>query len=181
MSDIFTAEQHDFLLLLAREAITIAVREQQIIQPLFDDDAYQQPLGAFTTLKIHGKLRGCIGFPEAQFPIGETVVQTAISAALKDPRFPPLNEKELGNLQIEISVLSPLVKTTVDEIEVGVHGLVLEKGKSRGLLLPQVPLEWGWDKAEYLANLSQKAGLPADGWKTATLYRFTAEVFSEDK
>ncbi len=143
-----------------------------------------EPGGAFVTIRIHHELRGCIGYIESQSPLGEVVAEVAEKAALEDPRFPPLSREELEGAQLEISVLSPLRPVArVEEIEVGKHGLLIEYGHRRGLLLPQVPGEFGWDREEFLENTARKAGLPADTWKdpAATIYAFTAEILQEEE
>lgn len=179
---MFHADHQQFLLSLAREAIYTALTENRIITPAVVEDAFRTPLGVFVTLTSRGDLRGCIGFPEPVFPLYEGVIRGGIAAALEDPRFPPVSVSELTDLSIEISVLSPLQQVQPDEVVVGTHGLVIEKGHARGLLLPQVPVEWGWDREEFLAHTCRKAGLPADAWRTgATLYSFTASVFSEEQ
>jgi len=179
---MFTLEQRRFLLGLAREAVVSAVGRRPLPTPADLDALYQQPLGAFVTLTKHGDLRGCIGYPEPTFPLYETIIRSGVSAALQDPRFSPVSPAELDALHIEISVLSPLQEARPDEVEVGTHGLVIEKGRFRGLLLPQVPVEWGWNRDEFLAHTCRKAGLPTDAWRTgAKLYTFTAEVFSEEE
>ncbi len=179
---MFTQEQQQFLLTLAREAVRSAVTREPMARTAEAEAPFTQPLGAFVTLHKAGDLRGCIGFPEPVYPLYETIIRSGISAALRDPRFPPVSSGELHALHIEISVLSPLRQATPEEVEVGTHGLVIEQGGFRGLLLPQVPVEWGWTREEFLAQTCRKAGLPADAWRTgATLYTFTAEVFSEDE
>ena len=107
----------------------------------------------------------------------------AISAAFEDPRFPPLQKEELSLIEIEISVLSPLRKGTVEEVEVGKHGVYLIKGFRRGVLLPQVPVEYGWDKKTFLEHVCLKAGLSPDCYKDpdTEIYLFTAEVFKESE
>jgi len=178
---MFTAEQRRFLLTLARDAVTCAVKHLPLPPPAALDALFTQPLGAFVTLTKDGNLRGCIGYPEAVYPLHETIARGAAAAALQDPRFPPVSPAELSELHIEISVLSPLQRATPEEVEVGTHGLVIEKGYNRGLLLPQVPVEWGWNREEFLAHTCRKAGLPADAWHAGvTLHTFTAEVFSEE-
>jgi hypothetical protein len=138
--------------------------------------------GAFVTLTINKKLRGCIGYIITENPLYETIKSAAKKAAVEDPRFPPLRKSELKDISIEISVLSePFKMNSYDEIELGKHGLIVTEGFRRGLLLPQVPFEHGMDKDEYLSALCQKAGLPADAWKEKVLdiEMFTASVFSE--
>jgi len=137
--------------------------------------------GAFVTLRVNGALRGCIGYPEPQLPLIEVVERCAVSAAISDPRFPPVTVFEWSSVYLEISVLGPIeLVCDVSEIDVGHHGLVVELGRRRGLLLPQVATEWNWDATEFAAQTCVKAGLPRDAWqKGATLFKFEAEVFGE--
>jgi uncharacterized protein (TIGR00296 family) len=117
-------------------------------------------------------------------PLAEVVSEVAAKAALDDPRFPPVSEEELTQIHLDISVLSPLERVLdVEKIEVGKHGLLLENGYFRGLLLPQVAVEYHWDRETFLQNTARKAGLPLDAWKdeNTNLYSFTAEVFSEEE
>ncbi len=180
---MFTREQKAKLLRLARRSIEHYLRTGQRLKDLeIDDPALYKEKGAFVTLKKHGMLRGCIGHIIADMPLCEVVAEMAVQAAVGDPRFPALKLEELPEVEIEISVLSPLKKVeSIDEIKVGKHGLLLRKGFYSGLLLPQVPVEYGWDKVTFLQHLAMKAGLPPDGWKGAELYSFTAEVFSESE
>jgi hypothetical protein len=179
---MLTPEQQGAILKLAREAITECILRRREIAPP-GDEYMRQPSGAFVTLKIDHELRGCIGFPEARYPLGETIVKAAIYAATEDPRFPRLDPGELQHVSLEVSVLTP-ARPVADpqEIEVGKHGLILTLGRRRGLLLPQVPLEHNWDRDEYLKHICRKAGLPDDAWKDAEarLEVFTAEVFGEE-
>ena len=139
--------------------------------------------GAFVTLRRGGQLRGCIGSLETDRPVAEIVQRCAASAAGEDPRFPPVTPAELGALEVEVSVLGPLeALDPVDPagIEIGRHGLVVEQGIRRGLLLPQVATEWGWDPGTFLAQACAKAGLPPDAWRYgARVFRFEAIVFGE--
>jgi AmmeMemoRadiSam system protein A len=140
--------------------------------------------GAFVTLQSEGALRGCIGHVEPDRVLVDVVVSCAISAASSDPRFPPVTVQELERLVIEISVLGGLeVVQSLGEIEIGEHGLLVESGHRRGLLLPQVAPEWGWDAATFVANTCLKAGLRADAWTApgTRLFRFEAEVFGEER
>ena len=138
------------------------------------------PAGAFVTLKKKGTLRGCIGYVEPVFPLAETVARAAVAAAFNDPRFYPLQPEELPGLEIEISVLTPPRPVReLNEIVVGKHGLIAERGLYRGLLLPQVPVEHNWDLKEFLENTCLKAGLERDCWQKDTkFYIFEAEIFS---
>lgn len=177
---MFTHDHKSFLLRLARKALETAVSHHKMITPVDVDEMLQQPLGAFVTLTSHGALRGCIGYPEAVYPLCETIVRGAVSAALHDSRFHPVRTAELDTIHIEISVLSPLFPIAPAAVDVGTHGLVIEQGHARGLLLPQVPVEWGWNRDEFLTHTCAKAGLPGDAWQHgAQLFAFTAEVFSE--
>ena len=135
---------------------------------------------AFVTLKKHGDLRGCIGDIIAHQPLIDSIVGNAVNAAVNDPRFDPVQPKELPEIDIEISVLTPLqpVRET-SEIVIGKDGLLLTKGFNRGVFLPQVPVEWNWDLQQYLDHLCGKAGLRAGCWKDAKLEKFQAIVFGE--
>ncbi len=142
----------------------------------------EEKRGAFTTLHIRGKLRGCIGFVEPRFSLYRTIHETAQSAAFQDSRFPPVTTDELPLLQIEISVMSLLRPIAPEDVRVGVHGLVISMGGRAGLLLPQVATEWGWDRETFLTQTCHKAGLPAIAWQTgAEIQAFTAEVFGEEE
>jgi AmmeMemoRadiSam system protein A len=176
-----TREQEKSLLRLARLAITHFLEKGKPPDVKPEDEAFKQERGAFVTLKVKEQLRGCIGYPIPYKPLFETIVDVAISAATKDFRFPPIENNELPETKIEISVLS-LPKTIKDvaEIKVGKHGIIITKGHNRGLLLPQVPLEWGWDKETFLSHACMKAGLDENAWKKgAQIEIFSAQVFSE--
>ena len=138
--------------------------------------------GAFVSLHRQGQLRGCIGYLEAIKPLGQTVQEMAAAAAFHDPRFRPLGREELADLEVEISVLSPmrLIKN-IDEIQVGTHGLYIVQGANRGLLLPQVATQYQWDRLTFLAQTCNKAGLPPDAWKdpNTQIFIFGAEIFSD--
>lgn len=136
--------------------------------------------GAFVTLRVGGDLRGCIGYPESDRVLVDVVEQCAISAAVSDPRFPAVRATEWPLIDLEISVLGPIEPVDdIGEIEIGRHGLIVELGRRRGLLLPQVALEWKWDVEEFASNTCAKAGLPTDAWRNgAKLFKFEAEVFS---
>jgi AmmeMemoRadiSam system protein A len=139
--------------------------------------------GAFVTLNLGGHLRGCIGTFRATQPLLDVVGQMALSAALHDPRFPPVRFDELAAIEIEISALTPLVAISdPGMVEVGRHGIYITQGHKSGVLLPQVAVEWGWDRDEFLAQTCHKAGLPRDAWRHgATMELFEAEVFSESE
>ncbi len=181
MDTLLTKEQQNSLLQLARRAITHYLKKRTSPNIETEDEISKQKRGAFVTLKIKDQLRGCIGYPVPFKPLSETIVDVAISAATKDFRFPPLEKKELHETKIEISVLSvPQLIEDISEIEVGKHGIIITKGLSRGLLLPQVPVEWGWDRETFLSHGCIKAGLKKDAWKKgAQIEIFSAQVFSE--
>jgi len=141
-----------------------------------------EPRGVFVSLHRQGRLRGCIGYLEAVKPLGQAIQEMAVAAAFNDPRFRPLQAHELKDLEVEISILTPMVQTKkVEEIQVGTHGLYIERGFSRGLLLPQVAVQSGWDRNTFLEQTCRKAGLPPDAWKdqAAKIYTFTAEIICE--
>jgi AmmeMemoRadiSam system protein A len=137
--------------------------------------------GAFVTLHVGDDLRGCIGYPASDRPLVEVVERCAISAATADPRFPAMTADEWSGVSLEVSVLGPIVPVTdASEVVVGRHGLVAEWRGRRGLLLPQVAVEHGWDREQFLARTCAKAGLPGDAWtQGASLFRFEAQVFRE--
>lgn len=143
----------------------------------------EQPQGVFVTLRIEHHLRGCIGFPEPIMPLGEAVAKAAVGAAFHDPRFPPVRKDEFPHLQIEVNVLTPPRPITDPKgIEVGRHGIIVEAHGRRGLLLPSVPVEYGWDRETFLAQTCFKAGLPPDTWKESgtIIYVFESTSFQEE-
>ena len=138
--------------------------------------------GCFVTLKKQGQLRGCIGRIVGDQPLYKTIIEYAVHAAVRDSRFPPVTKAELADLHIECSVMTPLERVTdVKDIQVGRDGLLIKMRRSQGLLLPQVPVEYGWDRDTFLAHTCRKAGLPLDAWKSpqAQIHRFSAQVFGE--
>jgi hypothetical protein len=171
------------LLKIARNSVETAVRDKKLYSPPADEpEALRNARGAFVTLKEHGELRGCIGYMSPVKPLAETVRDVAAYAALEDRRFRPVSESELGILEYEISVLSPLHKVEdINQIHVGQHGLLIRKGEYEGVLLPQVPTEEGWDRDTFLKQVCVKAGLPEQAWKDedADLFMFSALVFAE--
>ena len=148
-----------------------------------DVQLHTRAIGAFVTLKRKGELRGCLGTLACRGPLADEVARLAASTSHEDPRFEPVRGWELPDLHFEVSVLGPLEAIdprAPDAIVIGRHGLVVEQGSRRGLLLPQVATEWKWTREEFLANTCRKAGLPGDAWqRAATVYRFDAEVFGD--
>jgi len=153
-----------------------------------------QPCGVFVTINSiengEKKLRGCIGYPYPTTPLTQAIIESSISSATQDPRFHPISSSELENVVFEISVLTPPQIIKVEKpseypskIKVGEDGLIVEKGMFKGLILPQVPVEWKWDKEEYLCQCCIKAGLPPDCWllKGTKIYKFQAIIFEEEK
>jgi AmmeMemoRadiSam system protein A len=179
-NDMTSDHDRQLLLRLAREALAAHVGVAPAHVP-GETAVLTQLAGAFVTLHNHGELRGCIGHVEPNQPLGTVVPRCAVAAGTTDPRFPPITPTELEQLDIEISLLGPLEPIGgPEEIEIGRHGLVVESGWQRGLLLPQVATEWGWDAETFLAQTCHKAGLSRDAWKRgARIWRFEAEVFGE--
>jgi AmmeMemoRadiSam system protein A len=175
----YSPEERELLLRLAHRSIELALEGRSV--DLTSPTAHlAEPRGAFTTLHLEGELRGCIGFVLPIQSLYAAVAESARAAALDDPRFQPVTPAEAPHLKIEISVLSPLQPIRPEEVVVGRHGLVATQGNRRGLLLPQVPIEWKWDRETFLSQTCLKAGLPADAWQHgAQLQGFTAEVFGE--
>ncbi|MGB9907516.1 MAG: AmmeMemoRadiSam system protein A [Candidatus Saccharicenans sp.] len=180
-SEFLTPEDQKFLLQLARRSIAHFLKTRQLLEIEVDNPRLKEKQGAFVTLKINGELRGCIGYPLPYKPLYQTIVEMAVAAATEDYRFPPVTEEEIQDLVIEISVLTlPRKVKSPEEVVVGRHGIIISKGYNKGLLLPQVPLEYGWDRETYLSHGCLKAGLPADEWKRGVnLEVFEAQVFSE--
>jgi AmmeMemoRadiSam system protein A len=169
------------LLKLARTAAEASVRGQ-VLPPFPAEPVYARRAGAFVTVTLDRNLRGCIGYPGHDLPLGEVVARCAESACLRDPRFPPVAPHELAAVRIELSLLGELEPVgDIDRIMVGRHGLIVEERGRHGLLLPQVAVEYGWDSHTFLAHLCAKAGLPQDAWRrdSACLFMFEAEVFGE--
>jgi AmmeMemoRadiSam system protein A len=169
------------LLITARIAIEVALGERKTDSIPFDPQIFSEKRGAFVTLHNNGELRGCIGYVLAYKSLRETVCEMAV-AACRDPRFRPVDANELSDIDIEISVLSPLRQIKdIREIEVGRHGLYIKNGSYSGLLLPQVATDYHWDSEAFLQQTCRKAGLPADAWRyeDTVIKIFSAQVFGE--
>jgi AmmeMemoRadiSam system protein A len=192
----FSPEQRRTLLAIAHEAILSRAerRPSAVAPPLVP--GLSQPRGVFTTLylpsdpqsdlnrdfgrELHRELRGCVGYAVPIAPLYHAVAETARAAAFEDSRFLPVTGEEAIKLEVSLSVLSLLFPIQPEAVEVGRHGLIISQGARRGLLLPQVPVEYGWDRETFLEQTCRKAGLPQDAWrKSATIEAFTAEVFSD--
>jgi uncharacterized protein len=191
----FSQEQRRILLNIARHAILSAVERGDLEQggqgltegkpiPFFFDGppptGLSEERGVFTTLYLDRLLRGCVGYAVAVAPLYRAVAQTACAAAFQDSRFMTVTKDEASRLEVSLSVLSRLFPISPEAIEVGRHGLIVTQGNRRGLLLPQVPIEHGWNRETFLEQVCRKAGLPVNAWRTgATIEAFTAEVFSD--
>jgi AmmeMemoRadiSam system protein A len=175
------ANEKKLLLQIARDAITSYVTSSKTPDKDYETKALQTHAGCFVTIKKNGDLRGCIGNFISDIPLYKLVREMAVAAATKDPRFYPMKNSDLQEFTLEISVLSPLHKiSSVEEITIGTHGLYIEKNFSRGVLLPQVAVEHGWDKETFLAQTCVKAGLRPDDWKESMeIFAFSAQIFSE--
>jgi AmmeMemoRadiSam system protein A len=172
-----------FCLNLAKQTIEEFVRNNNMIKPENYPEELSQKRGVFVTIHKNGQLRGCIGFPYPDKSLLEAIIQASISVC-RDPRFPPLESEELNDISIEISILTEpeLIeindsKEYLEKIQIGKHGLIIKNDFYSALLLPQVPVEKKWDVKSFLENLSLKAGLPKDAWKTSKIYFFEAEIF----
>ncbi len=186
-------QEGESLVRIARQAIEakLGLADFKLEKPF--PDSFKRKSGAFITLNTHpqGHLRGCIGFSEPKLPLLDAVVNAALAAAFKDPRFEPVKADEMNDLVVELTVLSPpeLIETVepqelVKAVEPGKHGLMVEYITGRtGLLLPQVAVEHGWGPEEFLAQTCVKAGLPADTWKhpDCKVYRFSGQIFVESE
>ena len=182
MPGVLTPEERRVLLELARSGIEAELSGLTPPEPATRTAAIEEFCGAFVTLTTDGELRGCIGHVAGIQPLWQSVRSNALAAAFRDPRFPVLTPSELASVQIEISALSPLeVVEDPADIEVGTHGLLIECGSARGLLLPQVAARYGWDRVTFLDHTCRKAALDPGCWRSpdARIYRFTVESFSE--
>jgi AmmeMemoRadiSam system protein A len=171
------------LLELVRERLLEHLEQSEPSAFEVDSAALKEHRAAFVTWRTKtGELRGCIGEVIAQRSLVESIERMAVASGTEDPRFPPIAKHELPHLTVEISALTPMSSINPDDVDVGRHGLMISKGHYSGLLLPQVPLEQGWDREEYLRGLCSKAGLPSDAWRESDvqLRSFEAEVWGEE-
>jgi uncharacterized protein (TIGR00296 family) len=190
-----TLEEGRFLVKLARRAVEAYVKERLKINVPKDTPAQLlEKSGVFVTLNTVSKagdkrLRGCIGFPLPHFALAQAVIESAISAASADPRFPPVTPEELDSIVVEVTVLTPPTLIEVKNpgeypkrIRVGKDGLIVERGPYKGLLLPQVPVDWNWNEEEFLSECCIKAGLPPDSWcdKKTKIYCFQGIIYEEE-
>jgi len=186
-------EEGEYLVGLARRAIESQLRSGRAVVPSDASEHLKTECGVFVTLNVvegdSHRLRGCIGLPNPTKPLVDAVVDSAVSAALKDPRFPGVTYDEMGSIAVEVSVLTPPEVVSVEkpdeyprEIDVGRDGLIISRGGNRGLLLPQVPVECDWVAGEFLSQCCMKAWLPADAWllQGTEVSKFQAIIFSEE-
>jgi uncharacterized protein (TIGR00296 family) len=189
-----TQKEGEFLVKLARDTVRHYLENGKTTKPPKETPKKLfEHCGIFVTINsLRGSekmLRGCIGYPYPTHPLVEAVIDSAINAATQDPRFEPLSTDELGKVVFEVSVLTPPEAVEVknpqellSKIKVGEDGLIIERGYYKGLLLPQVPVEWGWCEEEFLCQCCMKAGLPPDSWltKDAKVFKFRAIIFEEE-
>jgi AmmeMemoRadiSam system protein A len=177
----YSHEERGILLELAHASIEAALEKRQIS---LDSPSQHlaQPRGAFTTIYFQKQLHGCIGYVFPVASLYRTIAETAKAAAFEDPRFPPVTSTEAVELEVSLSILSALQPVRPEEVEIGRHGLVISHHGRRGLLLPQVPVEHGWERVIFLEQTCRKAGLPPDAWQQgATIEVFTAEMFGDEE
>jgi len=180
-SEMITKEEQKLLLELARHSILATLQKGRKLPAVESlSPRLREKRGVFVTL-WSDDLRGCIGFPYPVEPLVEAVQEAAVSAAIHDPRFPPVRSEEMSHISIELSVLTIPKEIEASQIKVGVHGLIVSKGNRSGLLLPQVAMEYGWDARTFLQQTCVKAGLPENAWMDKIkLMAFEAQVFGEE-
>lgn len=176
-------EDRKAILELARQGVLHAVCHDRPLSSFPSKGIFGERHGLFVTLHVAKKLRGCIGVVEGSAILGETLTRCAADAALHDPRFSRMRPEEMDALEIEVSVLTPLVPIRAEEVEIGIHGLLVERGPRRGLLLPQVAVEHQLGREQFLAETCMKAGLPRGAWKDVEtkLYGFQCEIIAETR
>lgn len=189
---MLTLKDGEYLVRLARRAIECYLEGEEMSLPENLPGKFKEKAGVFVTLDTYpeGELRGCIGFPEPIYPLAEGVVKAAVAASVEDPRFPSMNKRDKEDVILKLSLLTPPKPLKVSSpreyprmIEVGRHGLMVERSYARGLLLPQVPVEYGWGEEEFLAHTCLKAGLSSDCWldNATRIYTFEGTLFKEEE
>jgi len=181
MTNVLSTEQQTFLLDVARRAIHHYLKEGIPPEIETDDPGLNEKKGAFVTLKVDEQLRGCIGYPVPHKPLVATIIDCAVAAASQDYRFPSITIEERPRMKVEISVLTlPKKIETISELKIGEHGIIISQGMNKGLLLPQVAVEWDWDVETFLKHGCLKAGLPENAWKKgARIEIFSAQIFGD--
>lgn len=186
--DVLTADDGKLAIKIVRENILSYLNDETYQCGYELPEVFQEKLGVFVTLNKNNTLRGCIGYPEPYEKLIDALLDVSLASAFDDPRFTPLTKDEFDEIEVEISVLTKPQKIVVDnyeeylsKIELGVDGLIIEKGYNRGLFLPQVATEQNWNIEEYLTNLCYKAGLPSHSWMDddSVLYNFQAQIINE--
>jgi hypothetical protein len=188
---MYSDEDGKLAVRIARAVVESHVKGTKFKEPEVPE-IFRQRSGVFVTLTTYPKdeLRGCIGYPEPIMPLIDALKDAAVSACSRDPRFPPVRPEELKNIKVEVSLLTPPAeirvkrpKECVEHVKIGEDGLIIQRSFAKGLLLPQVPVEWGWDSEEFLCQCCLKAGLMPDAWlqQGTKVFKFQAEVFSEEK
>ena len=173
----YTESERKQLLSLAKDSIEEYIVKGKVQERTIHNPKFKTEGAVFVTIKKNGSLRGCIGHVQPVMSLSQSIKKNAISASSGDPRFPPMDKDELKDIEIEVSILSPLIPLRdINDISIGKHGLVIRKGERSGIFLPQVATEFGWDRDTFLEQLCMKAGLPKSAWKDAELHIFTAEV-----
>ena len=184
---MLTLDEGKMAVRLAREALTLYVEKKKNLEPVGLPPVFDENRGVFVTLHEDGALRGCIGYPQPVMPLGRAIVDSAINAGTRDPRFPGIKSGEQKRIELEVTILTKpepyrepkkLLPTLV---RVGMDGLIISKGPFSGLLLPQVAMEWGFDSLEFLSQTCVKAGLPPDAWldEETEVQHFEAQIFAE--
>ena len=180
---MLTEEQGKRLLSLARENISHYLFHREMISVEDVPPEFEEKRGIFVTLKKNGDLRGCIGYPEPVHPLLFALLDSSISAAIHDPRFPPVKKEEMRDIEVEVTVLTKPEEIVPDpeNVNIGQDGLIVERGIFKGILLPQVAVEWEWNAEEFLCQACMKAGLPPDCWLDGEtrVYKFQGQIFSE--
>jgi len=167
---------------LARKTILAAASGEEL-PAVPDGEVFRRDGGAFVTIKKNGALRGCIGHFTGTGSLGKTIIEMSASAAARDPRFSPVGPEEVDDLEIDISLLSPMIPANPEDVIPGEHGIYIKYGFRSGTLLPQVAAEAGWDRETFLTHTCIKAGLPTDCWKRdgVQIFTYNAEVFCEEE
>lgn len=184
---MLTLEEGRLAVRLAREALTSYIEKKMVIEPRDLPSVFNELRGVFVTLHLEGELRGCIGYPQPVMPLGKAIVDSAINACSRDPRFPCVRPGELKRIELEVTILTrpepyDLPKKKLPEVvRIGRDGLIVSKGMRSGLLLPQVAPEWGFDSLEFLSQTCVKAGLAPDAWldEDTEVQHFEAQIFAE--
>ncbi len=187
MVKLLTLEEGVKAVRLARESIETYLKSGKVLKKRFGG-VFEEKRGVFTTLRKNGMLRGCIGFPYPIKRLDEAIIESAIAAATEDPRFPPVEIREMDDIIVEVTILTPPQKLEVKDrtklpemIEIGRHGLIVKRGLFSGLLLPQVAVEYNFDPEEFLTQTCLKAGLSPDCWllEDTEVYVFEGQIFEE--